>query len=172
MRNIRVPGSLATWARHLLALGLFCCVWAAQAQVPAEDPDWKESEAPPPPAFSKDHLLPLDMPRYVTLKFGVDPATLAVTPDGIIRYVMVAVNDSGSSTAMYEGLRCATGQVITYARAGSNGNWSVLQEPQWIDLNGRQPSKHALALATQGACRGNTTVSNKADDIVRALKAR
>ncbi|MDD4944117.1 MAG: CNP1-like family protein, partial [Rhodoferax sp.] len=86
------------------------------AQVAALDPDWQESEAAAPPAFSAAHLVAIDMPHYVSLKFGVDPATLSITPDGIVRYVMVAQNATGSVNAMYEGIRCATGQVKTYAR--------------------------------------------------------
>ena len=113
------------------------------------DPDWTESEVPPPPRFNKDKLVPIDMPKYVSLKFGVDPATLAITPDGIVRYVMVATNVSGSINAMYEGIRCATGEVKTYARYASNGEWSTVAEPQWRELNSNQPSKHALALARQ-----------------------
>ena len=37
---------------------------------------------PTPPAFSQDKLIALDMPPYMTLKFGVDPATITVTGDG------------------------------------------------------------------------------------------
>ncbi len=172
MHNTPFFKSLGAWAHALLALGLASCVASAQAQAtdPATDPDWQESEVPAPPAFSPAHLLPVDMPRYVTLTFGVDPATLAITPDGIVRYVMVAVNASGSVNAMYEGIRCATGQVKTYARANASGHWSAVQEPQWSDLNGKQPSKHALAFARQGACDSRATTASSVADIIRALK--
>ncbi len=163
---------LHTVAQALLMLSLAACVVAAQAQAqdPATDPDWKESEVPAPPAFSHAHVLPLDMPRYVTLRFGVDPATLAITPEGIVRYVVVAVNASGSVSAMYEGIRCATGQVKTYARASASGSWSAVPEPQWTDLNGTQPSKHALAFARQGACDSRATTASTVADIIRAMK--
>jgi len=161
---------LMAWTKSLLVLGLTSCIWTAQAQGPALDPDWKESEVPAPPAFSKDHLLMVDMPRYVTLKFGVDPATLAIMPEGIVRYVMVAVNGNGSVSAMYEGIRCATGQVKTYARSSSSGSWSAMQDPQWNDLNGTQPSKHALAFARQGACDSRATAASTVADIIRAMK--
>lgn len=158
------------WAQTLLLWSLACGMGVTQAQGTDLDPDWKESEVPAPPPFSSAHVIPIDMPRYVTLSFGVDPATLAITPDGIVRYVMVAVNANGSVNAMYEGIRCATGQVKTYARANASGHWSAVSEPQWTDLNGTQPSKHALAFARQAACDSRATTASSVADIIRALK--
>lgn len=140
------------------------------AQVAADDPDWKESEEPAPPAFSVDKLLPLEMPPYVSLKFGIDPATLAISPDGIVRYVVVARNAGGSVNAMYEGLRCATGEVKTYARASGTGGWSVVPQPQWRDMTDNLPSKHAWVFARQAACNGRSAAASTPGDIVRALK--
>jgi len=155
----------------LLSCVLALLVWApqVQAQRVTEDPDWKETEAPAPPAFSLDKLLALDMPPYVSLQFGVDPATLALTEDGVVRYVVVARNASGSTNAMYEGIRCTTGEVKTYARTNSLGTWVALPSPQWRGLNDNQPSKHALAFAHQGACDAHTP-ANSVADIVKALK--
>jgi hypothetical protein len=144
-------------------------VLSASAQVET-DPDWKESLVPPPPAFNKDRLIPLSMPRYVSLQFGIDPATLVISSDAIVRYVVVATNSSGSVTAMYEGIRCATWEVKTYARTMSNGTWSLAKNPPWQMLNDDQPSKHALALARQAFCEG-TTLVNSVADIIKGLKS-
>lgn len=154
----------------LLVLSLVCGVGTAQAQGLFSNPQWNEPTVPAPPAFSQDHLLLIDMPRYVSVKVGVDPATLVIMPEGIVRYVMVAVNSTGSVSAMYEGIRCATGQVKTYARANASGHWSVIPDPQWNNLDGTQPSKHALAFALQGACENRSTTASTVADIVRALK--
>jgi hypothetical protein len=134
------------------------------------DPDWKESETPPPPTFNKDKLVAVDMPRHVTLKFGVDPSTLKITPDGIVRYVMVATNSTGSVNAFYEGIRCQTGEVKTYARYNASGQWSPVQVPEWAPLNGNQGSRHALALARQGACHDRSTAASDVQEIVTRLK--
>ena len=61
------------------------------------------------------------MPRYVTIKFGIDPDSLTISKDGIVRYVVVAAAESGSRTAMFEGIWCRTGEVKVYARSGSDG---------------------------------------------------
>lgn len=98
------------------------------------------------------------------------PATLTITPDGIVRYVMVATNAGGSVNAMFEGIRCATGEVKTYARSSANGVWINVKEPQWRGLTDNLPSKHALALARQGACDGRSAPANSTADIIKALK--
>ena len=162
---------VAGWCAHALlgALALALAV-PLQAQVGPEDPDWKESTAPTPPAFSADKLLPLEMPPYVTLKFGIDPTTLSVTPDGIVRYVVVTHNSSGSVTAMYEGIRCARGEVKTYARANDSGAWSIIAAPKWRDFTDNLPSKHAWVFARQAACDGRAAAASSTADIIKALK--
>lgn len=160
------------WAlKNGLLLGLACCALGVQAQRPADNPDWQEAEAPAAPSFDPKRLVSVDMPIYVSMKFGIDPATLAVTPDGIVRYVMVAISPGGSLTAFYEGIRCATGEVKSYARASADGAWTLVKNPEWRGLNDKQPSKHALALARQGVCEGNATAGSAAD-ILRRLKGK
>lgn len=170
MRKPLTLTASASRLKHVMVLGLAVCALGLQAQGLVDDPDWKETEVPAPPAFSTDHLITIDMPSYVSLKFGVDPATLAITPDGIVRYVMVAVNTSGSVNAMFEGIRCAKGEVKTYARTTSNGAWSVIKESQWRDLSDNLPSKHAMAFARQGACDGRAAAASSVADIIRNLK--
>lgn len=152
--------------------GLALLAGHAAAQVLHTDPDWTESEAPPPPAFNQEQLLPITMPSYVSLQFGLDPATLRITPDGIIRYVVVARNASGSLNAMYEGIQCATWKVKTYARYATNGQWALVSNPKWQDLADKLPSKHAIALARQGLCENGLIAASSVASIVQALKSK
>ena len=156
--------------KQLAWLGFILVASSASAQLFSTDPLWNESEVPAPPAFSKDKLIPINMPGYVSVRLGVDPGTLAITPDGIVRYVVVAINESGSMSAMYEGIRCASADVKTYARFSSNGPWISVQDPQWQDLNGNLPSKHALTLARQGVCEGRSAAATSAAGIISKLK--
>jgi hypothetical protein len=158
---MRVSLAMATC---LLLAGNAC------AQLVDLDPDWKELEVPPPTKFSTERLVPIDMPRYVTVKIGVDPESLSVGTDGIIRYVVVAVSQSGNVNAMYEGLRCLQGEVKTYARFGSDDKWAAVEGAQWLPLNGNQRSMHALALARQGACDGRSASASSPETIIRKLK--
>ena len=147
--------------------------WAQSGMPPPpkrteSDTEWAETTAPPPPAFSESRLLPIEMPPYMTLKFGVDPNTIAITPDGIVRYVVVAQNrNGGGANAFYEGVRCSTAEMKSYARY-NNGTWQETKTPEWKridDLN----SRYAKALSTQALCRGNAP-RNSVGDMVRNLR--
>lgn len=161
---------LRIFATSVAVAAALSALTSAMAQTIEKNPDWKEVDVPPPPAFSNDRLIPVDMPAFVTLKFGVDPATLTVTSDGVVRYVMVAANASGASNAMYEGIRCSTGEFKTYARFSAAGQWSLVNDPQWRPLRDNNTSKHALALARQGACEGRSAAANNPAQIIAMLK--
>ena len=143
----------------------------AAAQLAADDVDWKESELPPPPAFDTGKLVTFDAGGGSTLVFGIDPAAVRITPaDSLVRYVLVATSVSGARNVMYEGIRCATAEVKTYARQAPDGRWTPLADPQWRSLYDSMPSKHALQLAKLGACQ-NRTPANSVNDLVSALKS-
>ncbi|MDN8611742.1 CNP1-like family protein [Variovorax ginsengisoli] len=153
------------------ALLLACALGAAgltQAQV-FGDVDWKETEAPPPPAFDLNKLVPITMPPYMTLKFGVDPATIKITGDGVVRYVVVATHkEGGALNAYYEGLRCATAEYKSYARF-TNGAWDPTPAPEWKRLSERN-SIYTKALAAQALCRGDAP-RGSVGEMIRVLKA-
>src|SRR3990167_8808267 len=138
---------------RLFALVLAVAATAAHAQLAPIDPDWREVEAPPAPAFSAAGLVSLDTPRS-TLRFGVAPATVAVGSDGIVRYVVVATGPSGAVNAMYEGIRCNTGEYKVYARHNPGSGWVIAKDTQWQQLQAAPMPRHELIIARTGACVG------------------
>ena len=157
-----IRGLLRTLTGALL-LGSTLCF----AQLADSDAEWVEEAPPSPPAFSREKLIPVDMPPYVSIKVGVDPDTIVVGKDGVVRYVVVMVNTTGSVSASFEGIRCNTDEFKVYARMGSSAVWSAVTTPQWKDLTANMPSRHSHALARQGACEGRTATTK--DEILRAL---
>lgn len=143
--------------------------WAQSGMPPPpkrseQDGEWKETEAPPPPAFVEARALPIEMPRYMTLKFGVDPATITISDDGLVRYVVVASRPGGATNAFYEGVRCSTSEVKTYSRYNA-GAWQAVKEPEWKrfkDLN----ASYVQQLAGQGLCRGNAPRASVSDMVL------
>jgi hypothetical protein len=99
-----------------MCLTLLLCSRLATAQLLPDSPDWRESEVPPPPAFDVKRLIRVPGPDGSSLKYGIDPATLSVTPEGVVRYVIVASSADGGQNVMYEGIRCSAGQHRVYAR--------------------------------------------------------
>ena len=153
------------------ALMLCLPVTAALAQAAADNPDWKESEAPPPPVLDLQRLVPFDVSTSSALSFGIDTASLVVGRDGVVRYVVVARSSSGATNAMYEGIRCGTGEVKTYARYTSDSRWNVVSQPEWRSLFGYMPSHHSRALAAQGLSNGNAP-GHSPDSILRELRGQ
>ena len=135
------------------AIAFWTCSLAAQAQLTAVDPDWKEVEAPPPPALRTERLVPLEIGSSV-MRWGVDPASISIGADGIVRYVVVARGEGGAVNAMYEGVRCNTGEVKLYAR-NTGEQWLPVREADWKPLRGSAATLHSLAIARNGACMGN-----------------
>lgn len=171
-------GSLMLWPVVALLIALFVpAVTATAAERPydntnvPEETEWKETEVPPAPAFDVNKLVTFDVAASSTLVYGVDPATIQISPkDSLIRYVMVASSPSGARSVLYEGIRCATGEFKTYARYSSDGKWIAATDPQWKSMYQNSPSKHALRLAQAGVC-DNAVVAPSVSSIVMKLRA-
>lgn len=157
-------------SRFLSLIALLIAATGAQGQGATSEAGWQESDIPTPPAVNDRDLIPIDMPANLALRFGVDPRTLTITNDGVVRYVMVASNDRGARNVMYEGVRCASGEVRTYARQDSAGQWTADAPSQWRPLQGGSATAHAMALSRQGACSGRTVSTNSVAVLIKKLR--
>jgi CNP1-like family len=156
--------------RHAFAAWLALASFSAFAQLAADQPGWKELDVPPAPVFDVARLVGIDGPADSALKFGVDPNTISIAPEGVVRYVVVATSRSGATNAMYEGVRCATGEFRVYARHNPSGGWANTTATDWKSLYATAPSRHTLAIARAGVCKGNAP-NTSVEQIVRDLKA-
>jgi hypothetical protein len=159
-----------TMIKPLFVAGLLCLTAGfASAQFIADDPDWKESEVPPPPAFDLKRLVPVELPSQSQLKWGVDPATVVISKDGVIRYVVVAQSSSGVVNAMYEGIRCNKTEFRRYARHNPGSGWVKSTDSDWTPLRRSGTSRHPESLARQGMCDGAAPPSS-VDEAMRRLR--
>lgn len=154
--------------RELAALLAATAASAVLAQTAPSDPDWREAEAPPPPALQTGKLIPLDMPGS-SLRFGVDPDSVSIGSDGLVRYVVVASSASGAVNAIYEGIRCDNAHYRVYARHTPAGGW-LRADTDWRPMHDGAASRHTLVIARNGACLGHAP-NGSAAQIVRDLKS-
>jgi hypothetical protein len=160
-----------TMPRYLssLRLAALCviasCATLASAQLPPADPDWKEADAPPPPAFELNRLVPFDVSVNSQMKWGIDPQAMVIGVDSVVRYVVVAQSPSGVMNAMYEGIRCASGEFKTYARYNKDSGWNTVAQPQWQPFLGT----YAHRLARQGVCTG-AAPAQSVREVVRTMR--
>ncbi|WP_298923869.1 CNP1-like family protein [uncultured Ramlibacter sp.] len=159
MRPSFAAAALALWAGAALA----------QFSLSTPDPDWREAEAPPPPAVTTKGLIELDNLPGSSLRFGVDPASVTLGNDRVVRYVVVARSATGAVNAMYEGIRCSEAQVRTYARYNPDSGWVKQESSQWRPLH-ESIARHSLMIARTGACVGQGP-NGTAKQIVRDLKS-
>ena len=158
-----VAGSVA-----LLCFGLALPATAQYADL--DRADWKEDSVPPPPAFSVSGLIDIEMPRASSVRMGIDPKTITLNSDtGIVRYVVVARGPSAVN-AMYEGIRCATGEYRVYARQVQGGEWSPASDSEWKSMRGQVTYPHPYRLARDGICLG-ATANSAPQEMIRALRS-
>jgi hypothetical protein len=153
--------------REFTALAASFAAAVAFAQGLPSDPDWKELDAPPPPALRTEGLIPVEVGSS-SLRFGIDPESIAVGKDRIVRYVVVARSSSGATNAMYEGILCERDEYRIYARH-NGGEWRRI-EGDWKSVKEGVEAIHVRAIARAGVCLGHFP-SGTAEQIVRNLRS-
>lgn len=159
------------WACAALALSS-TAAWAASNDY--EETPWQEDAPTAAPSFSTGSLVKLDMGVNNALRYGIDPATLTIGKDSVVRYVMVATSGNGTQNVWYQGINCSKGEVKTYARwalASSDGpaHWYNVENPEWRSLlDGSAVVRPALVLARDGVC-DNASPNGPVDKMLRAL---
>lgn len=135
-----------------LALTLAAAFAAAACSTtkPQEQSDWERrnlqsvttEEAVDPPAYpaAKD-LLEFSVGGGDRFRFFIDAASLTVSKEGLVRYVLVARSPEGVDNVSFEGLRCASAEQRLYAVArpdhtwsGARGTWRPVSLPRHVAL--------------------------------------
>lgn len=156
----------------VLALA-FAATTGAGAQLLIDpDPGWQEGAVPPPPEYSAQHLIEVEMPSFSSIKLGIDPKTIALDrTTGVVRYVVVARGPSALN-ALYEGVRCTTGEYRIYAHQVQGAAWVESTRSDWKAMTGEGGImvRHPYQLARNGLCVG-TTPRSSVREMVRELRS-
>lgn len=121
------------------------------------------------PAFPRPgNLLPFTVSSASGFSFYIDPASLSLGKDRIIRYTLVARSPSGVDNVSYEGMSCAAGEYAVYAIGLADGTWRSLP-PQWKAIEGRSGERWHSALYREYFCPGGLAVGDAAEGLM-ALK--
>ena len=137
------------------ALCLGAAAHAAWAAVDEETEAWSEAEVTLPSGLHTERLVPFVLDQRSTMQLGIDPTSLSVGRDGVVRYVFVARSGSGAINALYEGVRCKTAEVKVYARWDpSQKQWRVHPGDAWQRLEAGGATGRALQMAQAGLCDG------------------
>ncbi|MGL4667173.1 MAG: CNP1-like family protein, partial [Saezia sp.] len=128
----------------VLLISLLSChvVYAQDNKSYASDNwlNWQENEVTSIPAFDLKTSIRINIDPHSQLQWYVDPNTISIGEDRIVRYVVLGVSKSGTVNAMYEGVFCKNGAYKTYARVAGKVDqatfeWRQIETPEWQDLS-------------------------------------
>lgn len=133
---------------------------------------WQETEAALPPYPRAEGLVEFSVGPGTRRRHFIDPASLQVGADGVVRYSVVIRGEGGAQNVNFEGLRCATGERKLYAfgRPDKNnpagGVWSPNRRARWETIPARQADSYHRELFFHYLCTVDT-----AGDLNKILKA-
>jgi hypothetical protein len=129
---------------------------------------WTEENVSLPAYPARERLIAFDAGGGLDFSFFIDPATVSVGKDGVVRYGLVARSAGGAENVRFEGLRCATAEYRIYAVGRPDGSWSA-RANEWRPFErGAARSVHG-ALSRHYFCPNRQVVSST-EEAVGALK--
>ncbi|WP_233864641.1 CNP1-like family protein [Paraburkholderia adhaesiva] len=134
--------------------------------------NWQENklEGLPPLPQTGATLLPFDVSNNTPLKFSIDPASLTVGTDGVVRYTIVITSPTGARNVNYEGIRCDTYEWRLYASLDADHNgWDQTVANDWSRIESGTLNAYHSALYQDYFCANKLPVA-KAPVIVQNLR--
>ncbi|HZP92758.1 MAG TPA: CNP1-like family protein [Burkholderiales bacterium] len=138
-------------------------------QVFLPEAPWQESEVQLPPYPDLSGLQPFDIAGPSNYRFLVDPRSISIGADRVVRYTVVARSASGTNNVSYEGIRCETREWKTYAYGRSDGTWASARDAQWQHVPSALANAFRYALYRDYFCSGGAPVP-KAEDALAEMK--
>lgn len=133
------------------------------------DKPWQEIAVQLPPAPLPENLAPFYVSATATQSFSIDTKSLTIGEDGVIRYTLVAISDSGAKNISYEGIRCATYERKLYAFGRSDGGWSRSRRDQWERILSNAGNRQHAALAKDFFCT-EKTIAGTANEMIKRIR--
>ncbi len=163
VRVLRLCGAL---------LGLFVGAQAFSAGEPEEEEfgrKWAEGaiEIPAPP--QPENLIAFYVSAATDNRFFIDATTVTVSPDGVVRYVLVIETASGARSVSFEGMRCEARERRIYASGRPDGSWSRSRNAEWRQIRDAGSNRYHMALFAEYFCPEGVIVRS-ADEARDALR--
>ncbi len=129
--------------------------------------NWKEGEVPLPAYPKAEGLIEFTAGPDSRFRFFIDPASLSLSADGVVRYTLIARSASGFANVSYEGMRCSPASYKVYA-LGHEGRWT-LRESEWRAIRGGSVQRWHAELSADFFCPKSGSILS-ADEGLDALR--
>ncbi len=125
--------------------------------------NWKEGQVRLPPYPKADGLIEFKVGVGHNFRFFIDPASLSLEPDGVVRYTLIARSPSGFANVSFEGIRCSTKSYKVYA-LGHDGSWTV-RESEWREIQPRAVQRWHNELSWQYFCPNRASILSREEGL-------
>lgn len=121
---------------------------------------WEELAIRLPASPRQQDLLGFYVSAVTVNRFFIDPASVSVGGDGVVRYTLVVTTPAGARNVSYEGMRCDTRERRLYAFGRLDGSWSEARMSRWEPVRESSGNRHHAALFQEYFCPGGVIVRN------------
>ena len=159
----------------LLLLGLFFAAPALagwgdfEYQFDEDNKPWQEVQAQLPAYPKTEEMLPFFVSAATDNQFFIDPKSISVGDDGVVRYTLIAKSPSGVLNVSFEGMRCGTHERKLYAFGRMDHTWSRNKYAKWEEIRYQDRNRQHHMLYDDFFCPGAIIV-NDANEAIAALK--
>ncbi len=126
----------------LIAFTLLFCLLIAACAAKKEfketfdtEKPWVEQLAQLPPYPDLNNLIPLIVQTSTDYQHTVDPESISIGDDGVVRLTLVSRSSAGAMNISYEGIRCETNERKLYAIGRNDKTWSKPRVSEWQSLD-------------------------------------
>ncbi len=159
------------------ALIALCAPFAALAQswggfdsaFDEEDKPWREIEARLPAYPDPAQAIEFDVSAATDNRFFIDPKSISIGEDGVVRYTLIVRSSAGALTVSFEGLRCETRETKLYAFGRPDGTWSRNKHARWTRVEPKVANRQHSALYMDYFCPFGDMVATP-NEAINALK--
>lgn len=141
--RVEWAAALAAFLMAQPASGAPSSTWEADYE--DESKEWKEIVAQIPPYPQGKNLVLLNTGAYHVNRFYVDPPSVSIGADGVVRYTAVLKAGGGALNVTFEGIRCLTRELKIYALGRRDGTWTRARTSKWERIaRGSKPHQFSL----------------------------
>lgn len=136
-----------------------------------EEPEkpWVESEVILPPVPLRDSLVAFEPSPTSRNRFYIDPASISLQEEGVVRYTLWIETSGGAKNVSYEGMRCSTREMRPYAFLRADGSWVKSKSDTWRSTYNLGATHHHTVLTKYFFCPGGVMVGS-VEEVVTQLK--
>jgi len=92
---------------------------------------WVEQLSQLPPYPDVNNLIAFNVQTSADYQYAIDPESISIGEDGVIRFTLVSRSSSGATNINYEGIRCETYERKLYAIGRDDKTWSKPRTSEW-----------------------------------------